>query len=221
MNESRFQTTLIFITLSTALLYFEGLVYYQAYLGGFGINSSLSSLTTEELMSYGFIELAGLSLLSQLWIIIVASIVIPLIYAFVLVPISPSKLLKPAILGMKKYSHLLLIKNAAEKLKSSDLIAYVEKIFIKVISFFPALLLFFLITLVVSERGRSYAEKEMNSFSENKKLVTLFTTISATPTKALLITCNESFCSFWLGDKSLTVRHEYIKQMVVVPTSKS
>ncbi len=217
-GKSRLEVLLTVLPILTALLYVMGASYREGALDFYGLGTSLFPVSTDQVIYNGFLSTMSFS-------------IVPVAYAllslFGLISAVMIATVLTSVPLVRRYQSIvrewLLIRLA--KLKpthppSPALIRVIDKS--EIVYGYSvgavALLLIVVVAVVTSSRtGRSLAEQHAAKWKDGKAATTHVTTDEFPSLEALQIACSSSHCAFWTGDKTIVLRVDQIKKLVVDP----
>lgn len=212
MNDSRLQTILATVPVATAGFYLLGFAYHQGYLDTYGIGESLFPLTIDRALLLGFIASVNMGLVPMFYAIgAIGALFVTVAVAAVISSAPRVKLLQARLIAkVRSRRHKDEVSPTMNALvdQSSTIYSYV-------ISVFLILFLLALIPVLAEKSGKVQAQQSVEEFREQKgNWIMLYSPLLPTPTKAMQILCSDTHCAFWLGSKSLVLRHENIERIV-------
>lgn len=218
MGDSKFLNTLLTVVpILSAVLYLMGFTYHEGFISAYALESSLFPLASDTTLLYGFYALLS-AVLNKTTIsyavIAMFALVFVVILAYILASSSRVHALHVKLFKRKGITN----KNNPDpeiKQKFGDIL---EKGEILYYYFVGTLLIFFVVILLARfalNSGKESALTGINNFENRRgKWVMLYSFHSSSPIRAQQITCGNTHCGFWLGNKSLVLAHDKIEKVV-------
>lgn len=215
MSDNRLATALTVLPIISAGLYAVGQIFHQSYLREYGIEDSLFVETTNRSVLSGFFVLISALLNLGIKPILYSAFAgLSLIFTTIILVI----MLSPEKTENIKSKILTKIQSLISKKKiSGQMIGFID-ISTKIYTYTAGLFLIAFLTVVMlilsSKIGTEQAIKEKDSFSIGQgNVVTIYSALLQSPTKAKQVSCGASHCAFWLGDRSLIIKTEQIDKL--------
>lgn len=214
MNENKITLLLTILTVLSAIFFTAGQVYYQGYLGAYGLDDSLLVQEKEKsILNGAFLLIKGITASMPILNTLIYSLIV-LVLIIVLIPTHKIDINK--VLPVEKIKALQI-----SACKINFLESFLRKIQLILISTLIFVFAYVVITFIVSNTlqfGKASAQKEQELFAKGQgNTVVVSIQDNDSPLKAKHITCGDQYCAFWLGDKALVLKTENIEQIQTVP----
>ena len=214
MNENTITLLVSILTVLSAIFFAAGQVYYQGYLGAYGLDDSLLVQEKEKsILNGAFLLIKGITASMPILNFLMYCLLL-LVLIIMLVP--NHKLDINKVLPMEKIRSLQMSVCKINLLES-----FLNKIKLILVSTVVFILAYVAITFIISNTlqfGRTSAKKEQDAFTKGQgNIVMISIKDNNAPIKAKHITCGDQYCAFWLGDKALVLKTENIEQIQTEP----
>jgi hypothetical protein len=204
------QTLLTVLPVLSGGLYAIGMTYQEGYLDGFGVESSLFSLSPDRILFLGLTSLISFGIEPLAYSVLV---VLALVSAVLIAAVLSSL---PAVQQRQaRFAQWLASKRRTSK-PAPSMIALMDKsevLYGYVVGIMAITLALVLAAVFSLKTGKEHAEIDIKKWQDGRTRSSTFVVDGELPLSSFQIACGATYCAFWTGSEARLVRHEQIKQL--------